>query len=111
MSGCTKKYTDPSSLRKHVKNHTYDEQIQLKNKSVEKSQEEVHFMTNRRLTIKSNRNNNNNTNSNTSTQKIANNFHPNIDHNYSNNLSNLRQEIKNKLSEKLSKDKRTTKSG
>lgn len=101
MVGCTKKYTDPSSLRKHVKNHTYEEQLQLKNKSVEKSQEEVHFIS-KRLTTKSNRN---------VSTKIENNFHPNIDHNYSNNLSNLRQEIKNKLSEKLSKEKRTTKSG
>merc|ERR1711970_328459 len=28
--GCQKKYTDPSSLRKHVKNHTKEEQDQVK---------------------------------------------------------------------------------
>ncbi|KAJ8984122.1 hypothetical protein NQ317_017332, partial [Molorchus minor] len=33
--GCTKKYTDPSSLRKHVKNHTYEEQMQIKKKFTE----------------------------------------------------------------------------
>ena len=30
MFGCQKKYTDPSSLRKHVKNHTQEEQDQVK---------------------------------------------------------------------------------
>lgn len=33
MAGCVKKYTDPSSLRKHVKNHTYEEQRELKNRA------------------------------------------------------------------------------
>lgn len=33
MIGCTKKYTDPSSLRKHVKNHTYEEQRELKKRT------------------------------------------------------------------------------
>jgi hypothetical protein len=28
--GCQKRYTDPSSLRKHVKNHTKEEQDQVK---------------------------------------------------------------------------------
>lgn len=31
--GCTKKYTDPSSLRKHVKNHTFEEQCEVKNRA------------------------------------------------------------------------------
>lgn len=35
MQGCFKKYTDPSSLRKHVKNHTHEEQMQIKKKSQE----------------------------------------------------------------------------
>lgn len=35
MVGCSKKYTDPSSLRKHVKNHTYEEQMQVKRRSCE----------------------------------------------------------------------------
>ena len=30
MFGCQKRYTDPSSLRKHVKNHTEEEQDQVK---------------------------------------------------------------------------------
>ena len=30
MLGCNKRYTDPSSLRKHVKNHSKEEQEQLK---------------------------------------------------------------------------------
>ena len=30
MFGCQKRYTDPSSLRKHVKNHTKEEQDQVK---------------------------------------------------------------------------------
>ena len=30
MFGCQKKYTDPSSLRKHVKNHSKEEQDQLR---------------------------------------------------------------------------------
>ncbi len=30
MPGCYKKYTDPSSLRKHVKNHSKEEQDQYK---------------------------------------------------------------------------------
>ena len=30
MVGCNKRYTDPSSLRKHVKNHSREEQEQLK---------------------------------------------------------------------------------
>ena len=30
MFGCEKRYTDPSSLRKHVKNHTKEEQDQVK---------------------------------------------------------------------------------
>lgn len=30
MVGCTKRYTDPSSLRKHVKSHTLDEQLQYR---------------------------------------------------------------------------------
>lgn len=33
--GCFKKYTDPSSLRKHVKNHSHEEQLQIKKKSQE----------------------------------------------------------------------------
>lgn len=33
MIGCTKKYTDPSSLRKHVKNHSFEEQKELKNRT------------------------------------------------------------------------------
>ena len=44
--GCAKKYTDPSSLRKHVKNHTKEEQEQVrqmkgstKGRSKETSQE------------------------------------------------------------------------
>lgn len=35
--GCSKKYTDPSSLRKHVKNHTYEEQILIKKRSSEEA--------------------------------------------------------------------------
>lgn len=34
LPGCTKRYTDPSSLRKHVKNHTLKNQQHLKKKSV-----------------------------------------------------------------------------
>ena len=30
MPGCQKKYTDPSSLRKHVKNHSKEEQDQIR---------------------------------------------------------------------------------
>ena len=30
MLGCTKRYTDPSSLRKHVKSHTAEEQLQYR---------------------------------------------------------------------------------
>lgn len=30
MVGCTKRYTDPSSLRKHVKSHTQEEQLQYR---------------------------------------------------------------------------------
>lgn len=30
IPGCNKRYTDPSSLRKHVKNHTQKEQQQRK---------------------------------------------------------------------------------
>ena len=30
MPGCQKKYTDPSSLRKHVKNHSKEEQDQVR---------------------------------------------------------------------------------
>ena len=30
MFGCQKRYTDPSSLRKHVKHHTKEEQDQVK---------------------------------------------------------------------------------
>ena len=30
MLGCQKKYTDPSSLRKHVKNHSKEEQDQVR---------------------------------------------------------------------------------
>ena len=30
MFGCQKKYTDPSSLRKHVKNHSKEEQDQAR---------------------------------------------------------------------------------
>lgn len=30
MHGCLKRYTDPSSLRKHVKNHSKEEQDQYK---------------------------------------------------------------------------------
>ena len=30
MYGCLKKYTDPSSLRKHVKNHSKEEQEQVR---------------------------------------------------------------------------------
>ena len=30
MIGCNKRYTDPSSLRKHVKNHSKEEQEQVK---------------------------------------------------------------------------------
>lgn len=88
-----------------MKNHTYDEQIQLKNKALERNQEETNFI-NRKL-LKSNRT----TNATSGNKKCLSNCHPNIDHCYSNNLSNLRQEIKNKLSEKLSKEKRATKCG
>lgn len=35
MAGCTKKYTDPSSLRKHVKNHAVKDQMQPKKKARE----------------------------------------------------------------------------
>lgn len=35
ISGCQKRYTDPSSLRKHVKNHSDTEQAQLKRKQQE----------------------------------------------------------------------------
>lgn len=35
VPGCTKKYTDPSSLRKHVKNHAVKDQLQSKKKSRE----------------------------------------------------------------------------
>lgn len=35
ISGCAKRYTDPSSLRKHVKNHSPSEQAQLKKKQLE----------------------------------------------------------------------------
>jgi len=35
--GCQKKYTDPSSLRKHVKNHTKEEQEQVKQKTRDSS--------------------------------------------------------------------------
>lgn len=34
LPGCTKRYTDPSSLRKHVKNHALKNQQNLKKKSV-----------------------------------------------------------------------------
>ena len=30
MFGCQKKYTDPSSLRKHIKNHSKEEQEQVR---------------------------------------------------------------------------------
>ena len=30
VMGCTKRYTDPSSLRKHVKGHTQEEQLQYR---------------------------------------------------------------------------------
>ena len=30
MLGCTKRYTDPSSLRKHVKSHSQEEQLQYR---------------------------------------------------------------------------------
>lgn len=33
VTGCTKRYTDPSSLRKHIKNHTPKEQHQARRKS------------------------------------------------------------------------------
>lgn len=33
MVGCTKRYTDPSSLRKHVKNHSNRDQVQARRKS------------------------------------------------------------------------------
>lgn len=33
MAGCTKKYTDPSSLRKHVKNHNSRDQTHIRRKS------------------------------------------------------------------------------
>jgi len=32
VEGCSKRYTDPSSLRKHVKNHTTKEQVQVRKK-------------------------------------------------------------------------------
>jgi hypothetical protein len=32
VQGCSKRYTDPSSLRKHVKNHTTKEQVQVRKK-------------------------------------------------------------------------------
>ena len=30
MTGCHKRYTDPSSLRKHIKNHSKEEQDQVR---------------------------------------------------------------------------------
>ena len=33
MIGCTKRYTDPSSLRKHIKNHSAKEQQQARRKT------------------------------------------------------------------------------
>lgn len=88
--GCSKKYTDPSSLRKHVKNHTYEEQRQLKKKSDEMpSPIKVLFPKREK-------------------KNVVSCFYGNLEHNYSTTVqvetnmdrANIRQDLKNKLTEK-----------
>lgn len=97
MVGCTKKYTDPSSLRKHVKNHTYEEQMQIKKRTSEEgtnfiaqSLAKKYFDPNKQRAVK--------------TEVYATNY----EHNYSNSYLiekkydslNIKQDLKNKISEK-----------
>lgn len=94
--GCLKKYTDPSSLRKHVKNHSHEEQLQIK----KKSQEESMFsnVTVRKFLDPSRQ----------KAIKIEPVFNPKTDHTYSNGQQktleigrylslNVKQDLKNKI--------------
>ena len=93
--GCTKKYTDPSSLRKHVKNHSNEEQMLIKKKSHDEGLSSAYvrkfFDPNRQKAVKSEKRE----------------FYGNVEHNYSNygeerkyDSSGIRQDLKNKISEK-----------
>lgn len=91
MIGCTKKYTDPSSLRKHVKNHTNEEQMLIKKKNQDEcfntSYVRKFFDPNRQKAVKCEK------------SRFYN------EHNYSSeerkyDSVNIRQDLKNKISEK-----------
>lgn len=98
MVGCTKKYTDPSSLRKHVKNHTNEEQMLLKKRTNEDYFNSAYarkfYDPNRQKAVKNEKKN----------------FYTTLEHNYSNNTTieenkkydscNIKQDLKNKISEK-----------
>lgn len=131
IKNCNKKYTDPSSLRKHVKNHTPEEQMQLKTKNA--SQLEEFSMLSARLASRLSSNATNTTNSITSItttsvmikQEIkveetkhnssqttslskcntGNSFYANYEHDYTvtrlRSSFDVKQDLKNKLSEKL----------
>lgn len=93
--GCTKKYTDPSSLRKHVKNHTFEEQKQLKKRSSEIPTSPIKIATPKKETVKHHR-------EKTTLSYVG------FEHAYANvspemldiSRVNIRQDLKNKLSEK-----------
>lgn len=112
MTGCTKKYTDPSSLRKHVKNHTFDEQMQLKRKSNENLNELVMPNYTKKFGSPSKCKK---SQYNQETRNIRINQFCNVDHSYTNtfipilkyehhipysNSINIKQDLKNKISEK-----------
>lgn len=98
--GCTKKYTDPSSLRKHVKNHTFEEQKQIKRKGNEEAANpsfssqlvKKYLDINKQKAIKFQECNN-----------------TNFEHSYSSsyilNPVNIKQDLKNKLFERSKQQK------
>lgn len=54
IPGCSKRYTDPSSLRKHVKNHTIKDQTQNRRKSTSSSSNTTSTISRRRHSESSN---------------------------------------------------------
>lgn len=101
ISGCLKKYTDPSSLRKHVKNHSPEEQMQLKKKQGgnHKDATKIYPKLKRDEGIKKMR-----SNSFTTESRF---FYATLDHNYSNTTlsSSIKRDLKNRLSEKMNRIK------
>ena len=66
MIGCQKRYTDPSSLRKHVKNHSKEDQDQCRTGPKDRPSQDLATWQDQETTTTTNNNNNNNNNSSSS---------------------------------------------